>query len=234
MLWKKNIVKEEEGLKITIENTEFYPQEKLRWLGYWIQTNKLWNQHAKMRKAAAMGIINLFRQKCASLGYRGAPPSAALKNLKATILPILTYGMGIWWTQQKTLIEDLQKTLNQAMQSIITAPITTPITPIQAELERTHLKTIGNGLVTALATRLANLPPYHILNTLIPSTYPGGRGTAPPALYTSPDNWWGIKTSIIHSLHANLASILNDNKGRTAPLMVNMLGSHKSTPFPLL
>ena len=65
-----------------------------------------------MRKAATMGIINLFKQKCASLGYRGAPPSAALTNLKATVLPVLTYGMGIWWSQQKTLVDDLQKTLN--------------------------------------------------------------------------------------------------------------------------
>jgi hypothetical protein len=48
-----------------------------------------------MQKAAAMGIINLFKQKCASLGYRGAPPSVALTNLKATILLVLTYGMGI-------------------------------------------------------------------------------------------------------------------------------------------
>src|SRR3978361_93781 len=74
MLWKKNIVKEEEGLKIRIENTEFYPQEKLQWLEYWIKTSKNWNQHARMHKTAAMGIINLFKQKleCDSLGYRGA------------------------------------------------------------------------------------------------------------------------------------------------------------------
>jgi hypothetical protein len=120
------------------------------------------------------------------------------------------------------------------MRSTITAPITTPITSMQAELAIPSLKTIGNGLVTALATRLSNLPPKHILNTLILSTYPGGRGSAPPALVISPDNWWGIKTSIIHRLHANLDSILKDEEGRTIPLISNALGPNLTTPFPLL
>jgi hypothetical protein len=142
--------------------------------------------------------------------------------------------MGICWAQQKTLVEDLQKTLNQAMRSTITAPITTPITSMQAELPIPLVRVLGNGLVTALATRLANLSPHHILNTLISTTYLGGRGTAPPALATSPDNWWGIKTSIIHRLHANLASILKDKNGNTVPLMANALGQNKTTPFPLL
>src|SRR6266852_1952516 len=128
MVWKRNQAREEEELKIIIEEKEFHPQNKLRWLGYHLQSDKLWNHHVRMRKAATMGIINLFNQKCTSLGYRGAPPSAALTNLKTTILPVLTYGMGIWWTQQKTLVDDLQKTLNQAMRATSTAPITTPIT----------------------------------------------------------------------------------------------------------
>jgi hypothetical protein len=234
MLWKKTMAKEEDELRIKIGTSEFHPQDKIRWLGYHIQSNKNWNHHVRMRKTAAMGIINLFKQKCASLGYRGAPPSAALTNLRATILPVRTYGMGIWWAQQKTLVEDMQKTLNQAMRSTITAPITTPITSMQVELAIPSLKTIGNGLVTALATRLSNLPPKHILNTLIPTTYPGGRGLAPPALATSPDNWWGIKTSIIHRLHPNLDSILKDDEGRSVPLMSNALGPNLTTPFPLL
>jgi hypothetical protein len=89
------LAKEEEELEIIIEGKEFYPQHKFRWLGYHLQSDKLWNHHVKICKAATMGIINLFKQKCASLGYMGAPPSAALTTLKTTILPILTYGMGI-------------------------------------------------------------------------------------------------------------------------------------------
>jgi hypothetical protein len=74
MVWRKNLAKEEDELKIKIGLSEFHPQDKLCWLGYHIQSNKNWNHQVKMRKAAAMGIINLFKKKCASLGYRGAPP----------------------------------------------------------------------------------------------------------------------------------------------------------------
>jgi hypothetical protein len=105
---------------------------------------------------------------------------------------------------------------------------------MQVVLAIPSLKTIGNWLVTALATGLSNLPPNHVLNTLIPTTYPGGRGSAPPVLATSPDNWWGIKTSIIHRLHANLDTILKDDKGKSVPLMSNALRPNLTTPFPLL
>jgi hypothetical protein len=48
MVWRKNMAKEEDELKIKIGTSEFHPQDKLRWLGYHIQSNKNWNHHVKM------------------------------------------------------------------------------------------------------------------------------------------------------------------------------------------
>jgi hypothetical protein len=56
--------------------------------------------------------------------------------------------------------------------------------------EDVEFNTVNKGTYEediALATRLSNLPLKYILNTLIPITYPGGRGTALPALETSAD-----------------------------------------------
>ena len=170
------------------------PSDVQRWLGFWFDRKLSWKHHIQTRTASAMRVFMALSR----LGNteRGLSQSALRQLYQSYITTVADFGVEVWWNQQKTHSQPLQRLQNEAMRKIAGALKTTPIAALEAELGLPPADLRLDRIQRAYATRLFTLPENHPVLELCPDTFPktrdNERESGVPGKFTP---WYEIKPS---------------------------------------
>ena len=102
----------------------------------------------------------------------GLNPSNMRTLFTSTVLPVLDYGVEIWWKGQKGLAIKLASVQNLGLKSILGAFRTSPTAAMEAEAALPPTTIRLNHICRRYAIRVATLPANHPLRIRCPDTFP--------------------------------------------------------------
>ena len=108
------------------------PSDVQRWLGFWFDRKLSWKHHIQTGTASAMRVFMALSR--VGNTERGLSQSALRQLYQSCITTVADFGAEVWWNQQKTQSQLLQRLQNQAMRKIAGAFKTTPIATLEVEL----------------------------------------------------------------------------------------------------
>src|SRR5690606_26912143 len=103
---------------------------------------------------------------------RGLPATAMRQLYQSCVVPILDYGVEVWWNGQVGLASKLQVLQNQGTRVILGAFKSTPalLLDVEAAVLPTHQRLDLKKRLLAL--RILRLDPYHPLRKRCPKSFP--------------------------------------------------------------
>ena len=107
-----------------------FNQEATRWLGLWLDSRLNFSSHFSER---------LKRAKTAEVRIRGLsktyglPPALVRRIQIAAVQSVVLYGAELWWKNQKTHQNEIQKLLNRQARSITGMYPSTPVAALMSE-----------------------------------------------------------------------------------------------------
>lgn len=116
---------------IRLGSTDIKPKQSIKWVGFTLDSKLLFNQHVKSAATKAMRVLDGMRLLANTI--RGLHQIHLCRIYIACILPIMTYGSPVWWTQKKIHAKELERVQNKALRWICAAFRTTPISAMEIE-----------------------------------------------------------------------------------------------------
>src|SRR5690606_18050470 len=77
---------------------EVKPKSSIRWLGMWLDPKLQWKEHVRTKYASAERVLHAIRRL--SNTERGLPATAMRQLYQSCVVPILDYGVEVWWNGQ--------------------------------------------------------------------------------------------------------------------------------------
>ena len=138
----------------------------VRYLGIFIQHDLQWTTHVRTMAARARSTIHALSVLGNSI--RGISFANWRKVFHSLILPVLTYGLPVWFTDRRpaSLIKTLQIAQNDAVRKISGCFRTTPVAPLHNLLSIPPIRFTLRRFLNTYKDRLLRLPPSSLLRSL--------------------------------------------------------------------
>ena len=138
----------------------------VRYLGIFIQNDLGWTTHVRTMAARARSTVHALSVLGNSI--RGISFANWRKVFHSLILPVLTYGLPVWFTdrRQASLIQILQVAQNDAVRKISGCFHTTPVAPLHSLLSIPPIRFTLRKIRANYSDRIYRLPPTSLLRTL--------------------------------------------------------------------
>ncbi|KAF8657293.1 hypothetical protein AX14_007905 [Amanita brunnescens Koide BX004] len=147
--------------------TTIKPKGLVRYLGFFLDSELTWNAHVTFYFNRAFSTIRALRMLGSSI--RGLGTLQKRHAYQACVLPVLTYGLPLWFAENgngiKSRINKLNKVHSHACKWITGCFRTTPIGAREVIAGLPPLVTLLNSQLHGFRARVAALPPNHILCT---------------------------------------------------------------------
>ncbi|CUA77651.1 RNA-directed DNA polymerase from mobile element jockey [Rhizoctonia solani] len=187
-------------------DTVIKPQDCIWWLGFWLDRKLSFKEHiwnmANKAKAAISGLRMLANTQ------KGLTTRHARILFKAAIIPILTYGVPLWFHghRQKSKLEPLRKVQNDGIQWLLGAFQTTPVPVMEhlASIPPFHITC--HKLIDNIGAKLQSIPHLSELAKRLPAAWDSSDPTLPrskdsPIAHIASTSHPDIKFVIPHLVH---------------------------------
>jgi ribonuclease HI len=166
-----------------------FNENATRWLGIWLDAGLTFSYHQKYRMSRAKaaearlkGITNSF----------GLAPGLVRRIQIAAVQATALYGAELWWRDQKTHLEDIQKLVNRQARAVTGAFRSTPTGPLVREAGLTPAKILLDSRQRNYACRLLSLPDRNPAKDILPVSLVTGDGSAQPGDHPEGDIDWSV------------------------------------------
>ncbi|KAF8665534.1 hypothetical protein AX14_006588, partial [Amanita brunnescens Koide BX004] len=143
------------------------PKGLIRYLGFFFDSELNWNAHVSFYFNRAFSTIRALRMLGSSI--RGLGTLQKRHAYQACALPVLTYGLPLWFAENgagiKSRLSKINKVHSHACKWITGCFRTTPIGAREVIAGLPPLVTLLNAQHHGFRARITALPPNHILNT---------------------------------------------------------------------
>ena len=143
------------------------PKEMIRYLGFFFDSELNWNAHVTFYFNRAFSTIRALRMLGSSI--RGLGTLQKRHAYQACALPVLTYGLPLWFAEDGTGVRSrlnkISKVHSHACKWITGCFRTTPIGAREVIAGLPPLVTLLNAQLHGFRARITALPPNHILCT---------------------------------------------------------------------
>ena len=147
--------------------TTIKPKSLIRYLGFFLDSELSWNAHVTFYFNRAFSTIRALRMLGSSI--RGLGTLQKRHAYQACVLPVLTYGLPLWFAENgagiKSRLTKINKVHSHACKWITGCFRTTPIGAREVIAGLPPLVTLLNAQLHSFRARIAALPPNHILCT---------------------------------------------------------------------
>ncbi|SLM36388.1 reverse transcriptase [Lasallia pustulata] len=157
--------------EVTLPNkTVIKPVIEVKWLGIWLDRKLTFKTHVQKKASAATSVLHLIHRLMNS--EWGLSAQAGKQLYTACITSISDYGAEIWWKNQRSYQDLLQKLQNTALRKILGAFRTSPGAAMEIEASIEPVKVRLNKKCRKYALRVTTLPENHCIRQRIPMSYP--------------------------------------------------------------
>ena len=143
------------------------PKEMIRYLGFFFDSKLNWNAHVTFYFNRAFSTIRALRMLGSSI--RGLGTLQKRRAYQACTLPVLTYGLPLWFAEDgagvRSWLNKINKVHSHACKWITGCFRTTPIGAREVIAGLPPLVTLLNAQLHGFRARITALPPNHILCT---------------------------------------------------------------------
>ncbi|KAF8669573.1 hypothetical protein AX14_006028 [Amanita brunnescens Koide BX004] len=147
--------------------TTIKPKGLIRYLGFFLDSELNWNAHVTFYFNRAFSTLRVLRMLGSSI--RGLGTLQKRHAYQACALPVLTYGLPLWFAENgagvKSRLTRINKVQSHACKWITGCFRTTPIGAREVIAGLPPLVTLLNTQLHGFRARIAALPPNHILCT---------------------------------------------------------------------
>ena len=184
--------------------TTIKPKGLIRYLGFFFDSELSWNAHVTFYFNRAFSTIRALRMLGSSI--RGLGTLQKWHAYQACALPVLTYGLPLWFAEDgagvKSRLTKINKVHSHACKWITGCFRTTPIGAREVIAGLPPLVTLLNAQLHGFRARIAALPPNHVLCTAMtqkwtnPANASISRKTRPTHL-PSDVPFWRLRTHYV-------------------------------------
>ncbi|SLM36675.1 Ribonuclease H-like domain [Lasallia pustulata] len=150
--------------------TVIKPVNEVKWLGIWLDRKLTFKTHVQKKASAATSVLHLIHRLMNS--EWGLSAQAGKQLYTACITSISDYGAEIWWKNQRSYQDLLQKLQNTALRKILGAFRTSPGAAMEIEASIEPVKVRLNKKCRKYALRVTTLPENHCIRQRTPMSYP--------------------------------------------------------------
>ncbi|PNP37025.1 hypothetical protein TGAMA5MH_11085 [Trichoderma gamsii] len=161
---------------ILLGDTPIKPQESIRWLGVFLDSQLTFKKHVRNWSSKALQAANFLRSL--NKTRKGSPPEAVAQAAKAVVLSTALFGAEAWytgptkssWTLSKRkpvragdehLLKEINTSLKAAARAVLPVWKTTAIPILHRESGIPPARVLLDQVRLRQAARIANLDPRH-------------------------------------------------------------------------